>query len=330
MKKTILSFITVMLIITTLVFVGCKDDKEFYKKTATTASELYQTEEYSFLFNEDVSLDYGENINDQILNQESDYAILSNFYEPSLKNFTYMFSNLHVNLDFPKNKTDNVKKAYKTLDTNISKLKKSVNTFLQQKEKFVNLVEDNPTTESSKSNLKQFKIEYKKLLYTAEEFYQAFKSVYTKGFLSYPNMKTTEVSTGMQHLISSIAVGKLTSINLEYMFDDGNLIEHKNNSIQLLTYALSIKQSSLNPSKEEADILIEDLKFFLQVESTYNTEISQYKQALKNFSFTQYYLADNYENFLKKDDNNLYFAKINAFINDYSLVYTNTLKTTLL
>lgn len=305
-------------------FAGCDKKDEYYKETGQVAIEFYEAEEYNFLFDDNISIDFGTPINNAISGSDTDYATLSNFYQTTLNNLTFMFSTFNANLNLePKNNNNKVKNAYKNLENKISNLKTTTDNFLQEKELFVSAVGSSPNSTASKAHLRHFKTHYKELLYVAKDFYQAFESVYTLGFLSYPNLNTNILQPGTQKIMSVVVVGKLTALNLEYMFDDNSDIEQTSNSLKILQEAYKIKQASTNPTKDEATITLESLKTFLQIEETFNTEINQFKYALENLSLSDYHSATNKQSFLSQDNNQLYFNKLTNFVQTYTTIYAD-------
>lgn len=332
MKKSLIALVITLIVSMSLIFVGCEKNEEYYKHTAQIATEFFETEEYAFLFDENITLNYNSSINTAISSENGifeDYKVLYSFYEVSLTNFTYMFSSLGANLNLvPRNNNKKVKSAYENFENSINKLKNDTNKFLNEKNSFVTLVGTQTTSSSAKANLKHFKTHYKTLLYSAKNFYESFKELYVQAFLAYPNLESSTIQPGTQNLVSTIITGKLTALNLDYMFDDNSNIEHTKNSLTLLEKASLIKQTV--PTQEETSLVLENLKEFLQVEKLYNTEISQFKNSLENFSFTDYYLSENKPEFLNQGNNTLYFNKINKFLITYTTFYVNSLMENLL
>lgn len=331
MKKTLFGFITALLVATSLIFAGCEKEENFHSSTATLATEFVQTEKYEFLFNDNSHITYNTPIQLAIESGDEDYSNLNSFYESSLKNFTYMFTVFQPNLNLePQTKTDKVKKAYKNLETNLASFKTALDNFLIEKDLFITQIGATPFTPASKAHLNNFKTKYKKIIYTAKNFYEAFKTVYVNGFLPYPSLETETLQPGTQKLVSTINVGILTAINMEYMFDGNMDIEFTQNHTTILDNANRIKTTFISTTKEEATITKENLKSFLETEKVFNTEVEHFRQALSNFDLKQYYLSTNKTEFLKEKNNQLYFNRINTFINSYSTLYTDNLISNLL
>lgn len=324
MKKILLGFVTLVLVTASLFLAGCEKEKDFQKPVAQAAAEFYSTEEFSFLFDSQTSITYNTAIDNQILlATDADYATLSTLYERSLKNFTIMFSTFHQNLALaPQSDADNVRNAYKHLEGQIANMKNATEEFLARKQTFVNFVKTQPLSASSKAELKVFKNHFKKYLFQARSFFEAFENVYLTGFVTYPTQNAQTVMPGVQTLLPTVWIGRLTAVNLEFFFDGDSDIEHKN-SLNILNKVDNIKQAMANPSKTEEELTAQQLNLFLTFEKTFNAETNQFKNSLANFDYEKYHQSSNQTQFLDEGNNRLFFNKINKYISTYTNMFVS-------